>query len=401
MATKSSSRSKKSTAPTKKKSTRSKKKQPVSQPLRIVLASVFLLGFVAACLFALILLRDRFGEKPALVYEEPVPAMQDVQVIHAPSYDDILQLVENQLLNGPHSMGWQRLEPRQGIQVRKIFGDFPSDAFLTELVTHIEQTAAPASLKVDREHGTIGLLWDGDLRLEMRYKIPEPAAVKTGRIAIIMDDMGGSLNKINSLLSLGLPVTPAILPGTEYARQASRLLLEADHEFMIHMPMQPRSYPRTNPGKRALLIDQSPQQQRQLVKSYIDELPGAVGGNNHMGSRFTEEVGPMRVVLEELKQHGFFFIDSRTIGNSVAFNEARKMGLRTATRNIFLDNEEDVAYIRRQIRKMAAMAGTNRDIIAICHPYRETFEALRLELDWLKEQPVEFVAASQIVHAYE
>ncbi len=394
MATKKTPRSKKTAS-------KKGKKKGMSQSLRIALASGFLLGFVVVCLFALVSLRDRFGGKSApVVYEEPVQEMQKGQASQEYSYADIIQLVENQLLNGPHSMGWQRLESRGVVQVRKIFGDFPSDAFLAELGGHIEEMAAPARLTVDREHGTIGLLWEDNLRFEMRYKIPEPAAVKQGKIAIIMDDMGGSLHKVRKLMELGLPVTPAILPGTEYAQQASRLLQEANHEFMIHMPMQPRSYPRTNPGKRALLVDQSPDQQRQLVRSYIDELPGAMGGNNHMGSRFTEEVGPMRVVLDELKKRGFFFIDSRTIGNSVAFNEARKMGLKTATRNIFLDNEEDVAYIRKQIRKMAGMAGNNREIVAICHPYKETFEALQQESSWLKEQPVEFVTASKVVHAY-
>ena len=139
---------------------------------------------------------------------------------------------------------------------------------------------------------------------------------------------------------------------------------------------------------------------RMLVRKYIEEVPGAVGGNNHMGSRYTEEAGPMRVVLDELKQHNRFFVDSRTISSSVAFAEARKMGLQTATRDIFLDNREDVEYIRGQIRKMVSMAKKNREVIAICHPYSETFDALRLELPWLRQQSVDFVAASQLVHVY-
>ncbi len=169
---------------------------------------------------------------------------------------------------------------------------------------------------------------------------------------------------------------------------------------MIHMPMQPRSYPQTNPGANALLLGQSEDKIRRLVQSYIDEVPGAVGGNNHMGSRYTEESEPMRIVLDELKQHELFFIDSRTIGSSVAFSEARKMGLKTATRNIFLDNKEDITYVRQQIHKMVHLAGKNREIIAICHPHAETLEAFRLEQGWLRQQPVDFVSASNLVHVY-
>ena len=392
----------KKTAPKKKTSPGKKnKKKELSQSFRIALASTFLLAFVIGCLLVLIGLRDRFGYVPPVVYEEPVQQIHNEPAHKQYDYADILELVDRQLINGPDALGWHLLEPKGDVQVRKIFGDFPGRAFLAELDTHIAQTGAPATLKSNRSQGTIDLLWQGQLRLELRYKVPEPVVPKRGRIALIMDDMGGSLYKIRKLLELDIPVTPAILPGTEYAQKSSRLLLDAKHEFMIHMPMQPRSYPRTNPGKNALLVDQSAEHKRQLVRSYIAELPGAVGGNNHMGSRFTEDADSMRVVLQELKNEKFFFIDSRTIGSSVAFNEARRMGLETGTRNIFLDNEENVSYIRKQIRKMVAMASKNREIIAICHPYKETFEALQQEGPWLKSQAVDFVVASKIVHSYQ
>ncbi len=389
----------KKTAARKRKPARKKTaKKEFSQPLRILFACVFLLAFVAICLALLVGLREKYLTKPTLVYEEPVHKVESQQPA---TYQDVYKLVENQLLNGPRSMGWQKLPDEAGVQVRKIFGDFPSAFFLAELISHIDNAGGAARLAVDPDNGTIRLFWQDILKLELRYRIPAPVAVpKRGRIAIIMDDMGGSTGKAKKLLDIDLPVTPAILPGSSRAVSTAALLKEAGREFMIHMPMQPLSYPQTNPGTNALLVDQSPEQIRRIVRSYIEELPGAVGGNNHMGSRFTEEVGPMRTVLEELKQHGFFFIDSRTIGNSVAFTEARKMGLKTATRNIFLDNEENVPYIREQIRKMVGLAGNNREIIAICHPYKETFEALRQELPWLKQQAIDFVPASRLVHAY-
>jgi polysaccharide deacetylase 2 family uncharacterized protein YibQ len=108
----------------------------------------------------------------------------------------------------------------------------------------------------------------------------------------------------------------------------------------------------------------------------------------------------MRVVLEELKRRELFFIDSLTINSSVAFAEARKLGLSTAARDIFLDNREEVPYIREQLRKMVRLAQSRHQVIAICHPYPETLEALRLEKDWLLAQGVDFVPASQMVRRY-
>ncbi|MCK4503530.1 MAG: divergent polysaccharide deacetylase family protein [Desulfuromonadales bacterium] len=368
------------------------------------MASVFLLGFVAICLFALVIFRADFQTEPSatpvpedFVYEEPP---SDIHPLKVYNYDDIYSLIQNQLINGPDSMGWRKLPDRGEVQNRKIFGDFPSVHFLTELTAHIEHTRSPAQLKVSRSKGIIHLYWHNELRLELRYQIPTVPQGTQGKIAIVMDDMGGSLTSLRKILQLDVIVTPAILPGTRNALAATTLLQQEGREYMIHMPMQPRSYPRVNPGANALLLGQSEAETRRLVRDYIKAVPGAVGGNNHMGSRYTEVASAMRIVLKELKQHGLFFIDSRTISDSVAFTEARNMGMRTATRNIFLDNNNDVTYIRQQIRKMVSLASGNREIIAICHPHAATFKALRLEQGWLQQQGVDFVVASELVHAY-
>jgi len=372
----------------------------LSQGLRILLASTFLLVFVGLCLLALAGLRSKFipaAEDVAFVYEEPADtAHQQKNYV----YEDIQRLLVEQLLNGPQAQGWRKLEDRNQVQVRQIFGAFPSDLFLSELNAHISETGSPAQLRVDREQGLIGLLWQDEMRFELHYHRPQLTPPRRGKVAIVMDDMGNSLTTLRRLLELDLLITPAILPGTHQALPATELLQAAQREYMVHIPMQPRSYPQTNPGENALLLGQSADETRQLMQLFSKAVPGAVGGNNHMGSRYTEEVEPMRVVLEELKRNSQFFIDSRTIGSSVAFAEARKMGLRTATRNIFLDNHDDVDYIRSQIRKMVKLAANNRDVIAICHPHRETLEAFELELEWLKRQPVDYVAASEVVHSY-
>jgi polysaccharide deacetylase 2 family uncharacterized protein YibQ len=390
--------------PAKKKSPAKKKKQGLSQATRVLLAAAFLLIFVAVCVVVLIGLRSKFDSvSDTFVYEEPTAIVSaSAQPV---TYADIQQLVDIQLINGPDSMGWKRLSPRDGVDIREIYAAFPSHDFLAELNLHIHQNGSLAELKVSREKGLIHLFWNGGLQMELLYVEPETeAAIEKSephaRIAIIMDDIGGSLTAVHGLLGFSFPVTPSILPGTANAVKAAQLLQQHQQEYMIHMPMQPVSFPRVSPGDNALLIGLPEDEIRARVRSYIAELPGAVGGNNHMGSRYTEEAEPMRIVLDVLKKHNLFFIDSRTIGNSVAFNEARKMGLKTATRNIFLDNKSDVVYIRAQLRKMVELAGDDREIIAICHPHQETFDALRLEADWLKQQPVEFVVASRLVHSY-
>ena len=76
------------------------------------------------------------------------------------------------------------------------------------------------------------------------------------------------------------------------------------------------------------------------------------------------------------------------------------MKIATASRQIFLDNQEDVAYIRKQIRKMVKMADDRGEVIAICHPHSETLQALREEMPWLKQQQVDIVPASAVTRVY-
>jgi len=393
---------KKSSSPkkgVKKTKSQSASKPALSQTARMLLAGLFLVIFVLLCLLILTSLRDQLLSRPdAIVYEEPA---RDYQPTRQYDYADIFRLVDLQLISGPQSQGWRRIAAPGGVDTREVFGDFPPPGRLTELAQHIEQTGAPARLDMTREDLVVQLFWEDQVQLKLIFQPPLAVdETQRPRIAIIIDDLGPSLTTLRQFLDVGLPITPSILPGSERAGASAALLRNAGHEYLIHVPMEPRSYPQTNPGADALLLKHSADEIRRSMQRYRNQVPGAVGMNNHMGSRFTEHVEPMRIVLEELKQQDLFFIDSVTISSSVAFAEARRMGMQTAARDIFLDNEEDVDYIRKQLRKMVQLAKTQREVIAIGHPYPQTLEAIRLEKDWLLAQAVDFVPASAVVRRY-
>jgi len=133
------------------------------------------------------------------------------------------------------------------------------------------------------------------------------------------------------------------------------------------------------------------------VNEYLRVIPYTVGANNHMGSRFTENEPKMQDVLQVLKGRGMFFIDSVTTPHSVGLKLAREMGVRTAARNVFLDNVQDVAAIRKQIQQLARLAVKRGSAIGICHPHRATIQALAEELPVLQKAGIKFVYASELV----
>ena len=226
---------------------------------------------------------------------------------------------------------------------------------------------------------------------------PLPPTKAGGRVAIIMDDLGRDLETASALLAIDLPVSFAILPGEARAVQVAELAHRAGREVLIHIPMEPQSYPATNPGSDALLLGQTPEEIRRRFQGFVERVPYAVGGNNHMGSRFTEYREGMEVVLAAMKEADLFFVDSRTTGHSVALTEARRAGVPAAGRDLFLDNVQDVELISREIRKLVVLAGRQGQAVGICHPYAQTLEALRREEPFLRQQQVELVPVSRLL----
>ena len=386
------------TAAKKNTSRRKKKKKttPIAYSTRLILSSLFLLVFVGSCLYGLVHLQHKYPERIQPSYLNEPMEEPSVQKRHTASYQEIYQLFEERLLLGSGPEGWQKLPAEGNAERFKTFAPYPDQIQLMELATEIAFANGPAQLDLAPRKGIVRLFWNGELRMALHYDVDKTTREARPLVAIIMDDMGRSLSDFKQLKQLQIPVTPAILPQGEYATKAAIMLKNAGYEYMIHIPMQPKSYPATSPGPNALLLDLNENELRKRIQHYLQRVPGAVGGNNHMGSLFTQQRDLMRIVLAEIQSEDLFFIDSKTIGTSVAFDEARKMGMRTGARQIFLDNEEDVSYIRQQIRKMVKIAEEKGEAIAICHPYRQTFEALHLEEAWLQEQQVDFVVASRV-----
>jgi polysaccharide deacetylase 2 family uncharacterized protein YibQ len=92
-----------------------------------------------------------------------------------------------------------------------------------------------------------------------------------------------------------------------------------------------------------------------------------------------------------------YFIDSRTTGGSVAAEVARELNVRTATRNVFLDDVASEHAVRKQIAELADAAQKHGVAIAIGHPYPVTMRVLAEELPELKARGFRLLRASDVV----
>lgn len=209
--------------------------------------------------------------------------------------------------------------------------------------------------------------------------------------------MGYGMKKLRELLEVDAPITVAVLPHLKNSREVALEAHENGREVLLHLPMEPRDSSNYDPGEGALLTTMDEDEVLRLLKTAIEGVPFLSGVNNHMGSKFTEDEELMRVVLKVVKESGIYFLDSKTTEASVASTVAKELGVKTASRNIFLDNSRDEEYIRGQFSELIAVAGKNGRAVAIGHPYPETIAVLTELVPHLKDQGVEVVALSELV----
>jgi len=223
-----------------------------------------------------------------------------------------------------------------------------------------------------------------------------PPSVALPKVAIIIDDLGYDSKMAEKFIRLKVPLTIAILPNSPQQKKIGRLARETGVETMLHLPMEPNEYPRVNPGPGTLLTSMTPDELINQLKSDLDAVPDIKGVNNHMGSKLTAASSQMRQVFSVLKERGLFFIDSRTTVDTVCRSSARLFQLPFAQRDVFLDHEQDPAFIRKQIHELIRIAQHRGSAVGIGHPHRTTYRVLQEMLPDLQKK-VRLVPASEIV----
>ncbi|WP_159715861.1 divergent polysaccharide deacetylase family protein [Geminicoccus flavidas] len=226
-----------------------------------------------------------------------------------------------------------------------------------------------------------------------RHLMPERLRGPT--IAIVIDDLGYSRKVVRRLIESGQALTLSFLPSGPEVVPSVRDAAHAGLDVLLHMPMEATGS--ANPGPGAIRVSMSDAEVRAAVDKAVAAVPGAVGMNNHMGSRATAAPKTMQAVMAALADHDMFFLDSRTVGRSKAQAVALGTGVPAIGRDVFLDNEPTVAAVTRQLQLLERRARAHGYAVAIGHPHRETVDALMTWLPEAEARGVRLVPLSKLV----
>ena len=233
-------------------------------------------------------------------------------------------------------------------------------------------------------------------RRETARKEPPKKAAR-GQVALIVDDMGNSLEALDDLLNLKEALTISILPYSPHAQETARIAHEYNLEILLHLPLESlNNHDTTLDTEGMITAAMSPGEIVQSFETSLARVPFADGVNNHMGSKFTADDSLMRTLLEPLKEKGLLFVDSRTTAQTVAYDEARRMGIPTVERNVFLDADADRSRIKGRLIELFKAAQKKGAAVGICHPYPETLEALKANFALFADYGLEVVPVSRL-----
>jgi polysaccharide deacetylase 2 family uncharacterized protein YibQ len=239
--------------------------------------------------------------------------------------------------------------------------------------------------------------WEDSCFLHIVLNRTEEEWIEQGTIALIIDDFGLHWNAtVRSFLDFGELITVSVIPGEKYSKKVAVEAAEKGCEVILHLPMEPISARHRNDGY--IVLYQMPRHKiRDVVQRSLNSVPGAVGVNNHMGSRVTSDRNTITDVLEELKIRNLYFIDSRTIAESQAFDVAREMNMRCGKRDVFFDFKLDPETIRSSLSTLAKKARTKGCAIGIGHCHDVTLKVLQEEISRYQAKGVRFQKVSRVI----
>lgn len=267
--------------------------------------------------------------------------------------------------------------------------ELPSEAYMEE-----EELSETELL---RQYGEDYHIYHGHRSIREMGILPSKRPMYFGPqpvIAVVIDDMGVSPKRTADISSLQAPLTSSFLTYAKKLPEQIAAARQSGHEIMIHVPMQAKSNRDVAPD--VLTVNMKPEEVGKRLEEMLAKFDHVKGINNHMGSLFTEDSERLGAVMEVLKKHELFFLDSKTSAKSVGRQEAGRHGVVYAHRHVFLDNENNVDYINGQLRLTERIARKNGYAVAIGHPKSGTFQALAAWLPELEKKGIKLVPMSKI-----
>jgi polysaccharide deacetylase 2 family uncharacterized protein YibQ len=257
----------------------------------------------------------------------------------------------------------------------------------------VERPAPLAGILLDLRLG-FGNQVTHAITIQPNETLADPGA----QIAFIVTDLDQSPVKVyRAFLKSPVLFSFAIRPDKPDAVRLGKEVRQEDHEVLLHLPMEPKGYPRVDPGKDAILLDLSRVEIEDRIGRCLSAVGPVRGVVSRLGSAALNDPDVMRAVLEELRRRDLPFIDSRASGPSMVEELGEETGAQTLPVGGALDDEKGTAAsVRAKLKEITAAALQKGSVIVMVRPSPLVLDVLEAELSRIKADGIELVPISRV-----
>ncbi len=240
---------------------------------------------------------------------------------------------------------------------------------------------------------------------ESQQETPIKQAIQCQRakpqLAIIIDDIG-TFAQYQALTKIKYKITPSLFPKSKTNPQTPKIARVAPF-FMVHLPLEALNFYQAE--HEWLFVGDSQAKIEQRIQTIKQDFPTLTYLNNHTGSKFTQNLDSMRLLLEILAKYKISFLDSKTAPNTKTkafytthfqekLNPCQGDFLE---RDVFLDNELNIPKITQNLIQAVKIAKTKGYAIAIGHPHNEILLGNKNAKDYRAKNGVELADINEII----
>lgn len=270
---------------------------------------------------------------------------------------------------------------------------------------HAEATARDWSARIPKASSPVGIVYLTPQISETAhhdFETPAPAQEDAaqpaqGSVALIMTGLGLSESATNRAIE-GLPseVALAFSPYGEAAK-GIKSATAAKHEALLLLPMEPRNYPKDDPGPKALLSRISIEENAHALASLLKEGEGAYGVMNFMGSAFLSDQKNVAALYAALSKAHLVFVEDRQDKSTEAGTLAATSALPYLATDIKIDAQATETDIGAQLVALENLARKQGYAIGVAEPYPASFNIIHSWAEKLGKRGVRLLPLSDIL----
>lgn len=220
----------------------------------------------------------------------------------------------------------------------------------------------------------------------------------TAKMAILIEDFNFEANQTTiDFLSFPEPLTIALVPHLKKSSWTAQAAKEYKKEIVIHLPFESKIKRKNKSATHTIMVHYSEEKIRTIINNAIKAIPNFSGFASLHGSLALEDTRIMNIVLNHIKKHDGYFVDTRISKSSILSEITAKKRIPFGKVSEAIKEKSKVTSLENQLKHYAVVAQKRGKILISAKASRSFIKALTNVVPTLKTNGVQLIYVSEIV----